>query len=140
MPRRLLARRGLFCWTSTRKWPPVHYIVWCLYTFLYNSTGLDSATAFDITLTLKKWARRTKGTVLAATLQPTPEVFELYDNIIMLKDGHVVYNGPRPAAVPYLKWAFNVNVPSTRDYADFLFEFLVDPQVGMGVLCMSVLL
>lgn len=84
----------------------------------------------DITLALRKWARQTKGVVLAACLQPTPEVFELFDNLLLLRDGHMIYNGPRASAAPYISSTFNIRFPKTRDYADFIFEFLVDPKVS----------
>ena len=96
--------------------------------------GLDSATALDITVTLRRWARRTRGSVLAAMLQPTPEVYELFDNVLLLKEGRVIYFGPRPAVPVYLKKQFGIKVPSTRDYADFVFEFLIDPVVSL-LLC-----
>ena len=36
-----------------------------------------------------------QGTVLMALLQPPPETFDLFDDIILLSDGFVVYHGPR---------------------------------------------
>jgi ABC-type multidrug transport system ATPase subunit len=36
-----------------------------------------------------------QGTVLMSLLQPPPEVFELFDDVMLLSEGQVVYHGPR---------------------------------------------
>jgi len=59
------------------------------------STGLDSAVTFDIVSGIRAWAKATRGTVVIALLQPTPEVFALFDDVIMLREGSVIYHGPR---------------------------------------------
>ncbi|RYG50394.1 hypothetical protein EON67_05355, partial [archaeon] len=59
------------------------------------STGLDSSVTFDIVSSVRSWARITRGTVVIALLQPTPEVYSLFDDVLILRDGGVVYHGPR---------------------------------------------
>lgn len=59
------------------------------------STGLDSAVTFDIVSGIRAWAKATRGTVVIALLQPTPEVFGLFDDVIMLREGSIIYHGPR---------------------------------------------
>jgi len=66
------------------------------------STGLDSAVTYDITASLRAWAKTTNGTVVIAMLQPTPEVYSLFDDVILLREGAVVYHGPRESVGPYL--------------------------------------
>ena len=60
-----------------------------------SSTGLDSTTAFEILLALRVWATGTGGTVVATLLQPIPEVYNLFDQIMLMQDGYNVYCGPR---------------------------------------------
>jgi ABC-type multidrug transport system ATPase subunit len=36
-----------------------------------------------------------QGTVLMSLLQPPPEVFELFDDVMLLSEGQMVYHGPR---------------------------------------------
>ena len=57
--------------------------------------GLDSSVALTINKALRAWASDTKGTVVASLLQPIPEIFELFDQLVLLQDGFVVYAGPR---------------------------------------------
>ena len=53
------------------------------------STGLDAAVTFNIIAALRAWARSTDGTAVVALLQPTPEVFEQFDNCLL-------YTSPSP--------------------------------------------
>jgi ABC-type multidrug transport system ATPase subunit len=36
-----------------------------------------------------------QATVLMSLLQPPPEVFELFDDVMLLSEGQMVYHGPR---------------------------------------------
>jgi hypothetical protein len=66
------------------------------------STGLDSAVTFDIVSGIRAWAKATRGTVVIALLQPTPEVFALFDDVIMLREGSCIYHGPRAEIGRYM--------------------------------------
>ena len=44
---------------------------------------------------IRNWARGTGGTVIATLLQPIPEVYALFTNVLLLQEGHCVYCGPR---------------------------------------------
>ena len=46
------------------------------------TTGLDSSTAFDIVQSFKRINHVFGYTVVAALLQPPPEVYDLFDNVI----------------------------------------------------------
>ncbi|ETN04836.1 hypothetical protein PPTG_23552 [Phytophthora nicotianae INRA-310] len=67
------------------------------------STGLDSATAFDIITTQRSIAKTLGKTVVISLLQPSPEIFELFDNVLILNAGEVMYHGPRDQALPYFE-------------------------------------
>ncbi|POM59216.1 Pleiotropic drug resistance protein ABC Superfamily, partial [Phytophthora palmivora] len=47
------------------------------------STGLDSAATFDIIKSLRTWCKTLGGSAIIALLQPTPEVVEMFDDILM---------------------------------------------------------
>lgn len=66
------------------------------------STGLDSAVTFDIVSGIRSWAKATGGTVVIALLQPTPEVYSLFDDVLMLREGAVVYHGSREDLPQYV--------------------------------------
>ncbi|OWZ18228.1 Pleiotropic drug resistance protein transporter, partial [Phytophthora megakarya] len=51
------------------------------------STGLDSATTFDIITTQRSIAKTLGKTVVISLLQPSPEIFALFDNVLILNAG-----------------------------------------------------
>ena len=93
------------------------------------TTGLDAAVARDIMVVLRKWCTISGGTVISALLQPTPECYELYDNVILMKEGHIVYQGPRQD-IPHFLWHYHgLEVAQDADIADFLVDWLTDPTL-----------
>ena len=92
------------------------------------TTGLDSATSFDILNALKSWTRVMHGSTMIALLQPTPECFQLFDNLILLRQGAVVYDGPISDVAQYMH-DIGVPVPDDQDLADYLSDFLTDPRM-----------
>ena len=53
------------------------------------STGLDSATTYTVTEFLRSTTHYLHLTTLVSLLQPPPEVFNLFDDVILLSDGQV---------------------------------------------------
>lgn len=91
------------------------------------STGLDAAATYDIVRSLRRWATETKGSIVMSLLQPAPEVVAQFDSLVLMRDGHVIYQGPRSDAMAYLE-AINIRCPSDQDVADFFVSFLSDPE------------
>ena len=85
------------------------------------SNGLDSATTFDIIRATKSVADNLEATFVIALLQPPPETFNLFDEIILMSEGQIIYHGPREKAVKYFK-GIGYDVPQFVDIADFLQE------------------
>uniref|UniRef100_A0A0D9XCM5 ABC transporter domain-containing protein n=1 Tax=Leersia perrieri TaxID=77586 RepID=A0A0D9XCM5_9ORYZ len=85
------------------------------------STGLDSSTTFHIVNSIRHTIRILGGTAVIALLQPAPETYELFDDIILLSDGQVVYNGPRDHVLEFFK-SVGFKCPERKGVADFLQE------------------
>ncbi|KAG3232350.1 ABC transporter G family member 34 [Phytophthora idaei] len=85
------------------------------------STGLDSAATFDIIKSLRTWCKTLGGSAVIALLQPTPEVVEMFDDILMVNEGHMVYHGPRTEILDYFE-GHGFTCPPRVDPADFLIE------------------
>lgn len=64
--------------------------------------GLDSAVAYHICDAIVQWSRLTRGSAVAVLNQPTPEIFELFDNVILMRRGAVVFHGPREQLRPFV--------------------------------------
>ncbi|PIA64722.1 hypothetical protein AQUCO_00100293v1, partial [Aquilegia coerulea] len=59
------------------------------------STGLDSSTTYQIVKCLQQIVHLTDSTILMSLLQPAPETYDLFDDIVLLSEGQIVYQGPR---------------------------------------------
>ncbi|KAL1810497.1 hypothetical protein DCAR_0730200 [Daucus carota subsp. sativus] len=85
------------------------------------STGLDSSTTFQIVKALQHSVHILQGTALISLLQPAPETFELFDDIILLSDGHIVYQGSREHVLSFFE-SMGFKCPQRKGVADFLQE------------------
>ncbi|MED6217335.1 ABC transporter G member 32 [Stylosanthes scabra] len=85
------------------------------------STGLDSATTYQIIRYLKHSTRALDATTIISLLQPAPETYELFDDIILLCEGQIVYQGPRESALEFFKM-MGFTCPERKNVADFLQE------------------
>ncbi|KZV81463.1 P-loop containing nucleoside triphosphate hydrolase protein [Exidia glandulosa HHB12029] len=64
------------------------------------TTGLDSFTAFQLLETLSRLARRGR-TVILSLHQPRSDAFPLFDRLVLLSRGHLIFAGPREDALPH---------------------------------------
>ncbi|KAL8123018.1 pleiotropic drug resistance protein 1-like [Apium graveolens] len=85
------------------------------------STGLDSSTTFQIVNSLKHSVHILQGTALISLLQPAPETYDLFDEIILLTDGQIVYQGPREHVLAFFE-SMGFKCPERKGVADFLQE------------------
>ncbi|XVE88990.1 hypothetical protein DITRI_Ditri19aG0114000 [Diplodiscus trichospermus] len=85
------------------------------------STGLDSSTTFQIVNSLKQSVQILEGTALISLLQPAPETYDLFDDIILLSDGRIVYQGPREHVLSFFE-SIGFRCPERKAVADFLQE------------------
>lgn len=58
------------------------------------TSGLDSTSSFSVCQTLKKLASSGECTVIATIHQPQAKIFHMFDDLILLKSGNIVYYGP----------------------------------------------
>lgn len=67
------------------------------------TTGLDSYNAHQIINLLKTVSQATGTPVLCSIHQPMPETFALFDKIILLAEGHLMFSGAPGDAVKFYK-------------------------------------
>lgn len=87
------------------------------------STGLDSSTTFQIIRFMRQMVHIMDVTMIVSLLQPAPETFELFDNIILVSEGHIVYQGPRENALEFFE-SVGFKCPERKGVADFLQEVI----------------
>ncbi|KAI5669436.1 hypothetical protein M9H77_19289 [Catharanthus roseus] len=93
------------------------------------STGLDSSTTHQIIKYLRHVTHAFEGTTIVSLLQPDPETYELFDDIILLSDGEIVYQGPRETALDFFAF-MGFRCPSRKNIADFLQEVISEKDQG----------
>lgn len=98
------------------------------------STGLDSSTTFQIVNSLCQYIHILNGTAVISLLQPAPETYDLFDDIILLSDGQIVYQGPRENVLEFFEY-MGFKCPKRKGVADFLQEVtsrIDQPQYWAG--------
>ncbi|KAF8403238.1 hypothetical protein HHK36_011339 [Tetracentron sinense] len=85
------------------------------------STGLDSSTTFQIVKFMRQMVHIMDVTMIISLLQPAPETFDLFDDIILLSEGQIVYQGPRENILEYFE-NVGFKCPERKGVADFLQE------------------
>ncbi|XP_058191660.1 pleiotropic drug resistance protein 3-like isoform X2 [Rhododendron vialii] len=87
------------------------------------SNGLDSSTTYQIVACLQQLAHITDATILVALLQPAPETFDLFDDVMLMEEGKIVYHGPRTHVLKYFEDC-GFRCPERKGVADFLQEVI----------------
>lgn len=84
------------------------------------TTGLDATSAFQLIRTLKKLAH--KGRTIVTTIhQPRSEIWDLFDNLIVLSKGSPVYSGSIPECLPWFG-DLGFRIPPFVNPAEFVID------------------
>ncbi|KAG5055661.1 hypothetical protein JHK85_008171 [Glycine max] len=85
------------------------------------STGLDSSTTFQICKFMRQMVHIMDETMVISLLQPAPETYELFDDVILLSEGQIVYQGQREHVLEFFE-NMGFKCPPRKGVADFLQE------------------
>lgn len=88
------------------------------------TTGLDSAAAAAVMKRIQVLAREGR-TIVCSIHQPSPEVFDRFDKLLLLSRGQVMYVGPAKAAIRFFD-SLGITVPRDSNPADFFLDQLND--------------
>mmetsp|Transcript_29843 Transcript_29843/g.75060 ORF Transcript_29843/g.75060 Transcript_29843/m.75060 type:complete len:710 (+) Transcript_29843:208-2337(+) len=92
------------------------------------TSGLDSDTAAVLIEHLGDLAHRGGRTVVFTIHQPSSEVFHMFDDLILLSEGQVVYQGEAAGLADYLA-SLGHPVPVHSNPADFVLKLLNDAVI-----------
>ena len=67
-----------------------------------NTVGEDLIT-YDLLTSIRILTRVRQITFMASLSQPSSEVYDLFDRLILLNQGRIVYQGPCRDALPYFE-------------------------------------
>lgn len=87
------------------------------------TSGLDSTTALAVCETLKELSTSGECAVVCTIHQPQQKIFELFDNLILMKKGSIVYQGSCVKSIRFLE---NVGLPCPEGVnpADYLIDVI----------------
>jgi ABC-type multidrug transport system ATPase subunit len=91
------------------------------------STGLDSSTTHKIINSIRHSVNILGGTAFITLLQPPPETYELFDDIVLLSEGQILYQGPRESILDFFQ-TVGFKCPERKGVADFLQEVSDPPE------------
>uniref|UniRef100_A0A6B2L0A8 ABC transporter domain-containing protein n=1 Tax=Arcella intermedia TaxID=1963864 RepID=A0A6B2L0A8_9EUKA len=95
------------------------------------TSGLDSVTAYTIVEQLKNLAHKDGKTVITTIHQPSGKMFKMFDKLLILSHGHVIYFGNSASAVQYFGDNLGKVCGQYENPADFFLE-AVDEIEEMG--------
>nr|GEY05233.1 ABC transporter G family member 39-like isoform X2 [Tanacetum cinerariifolium] len=85
------------------------------------STGLDSSTTYRIIKFLRQMVHVMDLTMVISLLQPDPETYKLFDDVILISEGQIVYQGPSENVLEFFE-LMGFKCPERKGVADFLQE------------------
>ncbi|EFA77807.1 hypothetical protein PPL_09305 [Heterostelium album PN500] len=81
------------------------------------TTGLDSFTAYQVTQTMVSIARQNR-TVICTIHQPRSDIFKLFDQVMLLSKGQLVYIGSTSSMIEHFS-RLNFKCPKMENPADY---------------------
>jgi len=97
------------------------------------TSGLDSHAAATVIEALQNIAHNKGLSVIATIHQPSQRVFEMFDTLVLLVSGSVVYWGPRQDAAKYLNQTLGMDIPTTVATPDFILDVISDKSGSKGL-------
>lgn len=92
------------------------------------TSGLDSKTALSLIENLKELCERFGHTMICTIHQPRSRIFNLFDTLLVMAEGHVVYFGPTGRSVLYYR-AKGFECPTHENPADYFIDLTTfDPH------------
>lgn len=87
------------------------------------TTGLDSFTATSVMETLGDLARKDQRTVISTIHQPNSDIYEMFDRLLLLAKGKIIYFNEARFAVDYFG-SIGFQCPDLSNPADFFMSMM----------------
>ncbi|KAJ1027359.1 hypothetical protein NDA18_003367 [Ustilago nuda] len=95
------------------------------------TSGLDAYNAFNVVQSLVTLAKTYKRTVIFSIHQPRSNIVALFDKLLLLAEGRVVYSGPFDRCSDYFDQVGHP-CPPGFNIADFLIDLTARRNFGLG--------
>ncbi|KYQ91325.1 ABC transporter G family protein [Tieghemostelium lacteum] len=92
------------------------------------TTGLDSSISLELMKKIKDKVEREKMACIISLLQPGIEITKLFDYLMIMNEGEMVYFGPMNSAIGYFE-DLGFKLPSHHNPAEFFQEIVDEPEL-----------
>lgn len=86
------------------------------------TSGLDSLTSYVVMKYLKKLAEQENKTIVFTIHQPSTEIFHLFDRLILLEEGTIIYQGKASKATEYFHNKFDIPFHDMQNEGEYLIQ------------------
>ncbi|EPY22344.1 ATP-binding protein cassette protein subfamily G, member 4 [Strigomonas culicis] len=100
------------------------------------TTGLDSVNAVRVGALLQDLARSDQRTVIATVHSPSSELFDLFDDLLLLAKGHTIYHGPTQDSLAYFA-SLGYKVPPRTNPTEYFMNLLQLPEATLSQLWLA---
>lgn len=87
------------------------------------TSGLDSFTSYNIVESLQSLAKKEGKLIICSIHMPRETILDLFDNIILMSQGQIVWHGPPAAAVDHFA-KLGFQCPQNTNPADFFLDLI----------------
>lgn len=87
------------------------------------TSGLDSTTAYHLMITLQQLAHTKGHTIVVVIHQHRTTIFNLFDHLVLLSRGNIIYDGPPNQLRSYLELCYDPLPPETG-IADWMMDIV----------------
>ncbi|KAL9642139.1 hypothetical protein ABK040_007144 [Willaertia magna] len=95
------------------------------------SSGLDSYNSLLIGKALRKLAHEQGKTIISTIHQPSSELFALFDNVLVLAFGKIIYFGPIKCLKEFLL-SVGFPLPKNTNPCDWLINIISNPHIELA--------
>mmetsp|Transcript_9156 Transcript_9156/g.18569 ORF Transcript_9156/g.18569 Transcript_9156/m.18569 type:complete len:271 (+) Transcript_9156:978-1790(+) len=88
------------------------------------TTGLDATSAIQVMETLRESCRSLGRAIVATIHQPSTELFDMSDQLLILTQGRTAYFGPTALALDYFVRATGETLPPDHSVAEWMLDLV----------------
>ena len=92
------------------------------------TSGLDSTTSLRIMKDLKREAKERNMTIICTIHSPSSDIFRAMDRLLLLQDGHEIYQGPIKDITKYCALNLGCVVKKYQNPADYVIKMAQAPE------------
>lgn len=93
------------------------------------TSGLDSYNAFQVVKCLHDLARNHRKTIVMSIHQPSSAIFDLFDKLVLLSEGRIVFSGEARSALPHFQ-SLGFEQPEDFNTPDFILDLVVGASMA----------